>query len=97
MMNYHALFTILIIVSTTTTRTTHPPGRLGYAPDPLIRASALCSVRMQDTGARRHPPNQSQPQVQRTFWGPMLLQGLRLASSAQYDELWRSWDPSMKL
>jgi hypothetical protein len=32
--DYHALFTIFITVSTTTTRTTPPSGRLGYAYEP---------------------------------------------------------------
>jgi hypothetical protein len=45
--NYYALFTILITLSTTTTRTTPPSYKLGYTSEPQILASALCSVKMQ--------------------------------------------------
>jgi hypothetical protein len=40
------LYTILITIPTTTTRTIHPQYRLGYAPEPPILASALYSVKM---------------------------------------------------
>jgi hypothetical protein len=33
--NYHALFTILITISTATTRITPPSGKLRYVPEPL--------------------------------------------------------------
>jgi hypothetical protein len=52
--NYHALFTILIIVSTTMTWTTPPSDRLGYAFEPQTLASALCSVKMQIQGPVIH-------------------------------------------
>jgi hypothetical protein len=55
-MNYHMLFTILISIPTTTTQTTHPQGRLEYASEPLIMASALYSVKMQDTGGQTSSP-----------------------------------------
>jgi hypothetical protein len=44
------LFTILIIVSTTMARTTRSSDRLGYASEPQILASALCTVKMQIQG-----------------------------------------------
>jgi hypothetical protein len=54
-MNYHVLFTIFITIPTTTTRTTHPQDRLGYAYEPPILALTLCSVKMRDTGSNVLP------------------------------------------
>jgi hypothetical protein len=45
--DYHALFTMLITVATTTTQTTPPSGRLGYASKPQTLALTLCLVKMQ--------------------------------------------------
>jgi hypothetical protein len=48
--NYDALFTILITVSITTTRTAPPSDKLGYASEPQILASTLCLIKMQIQG-----------------------------------------------
>jgi hypothetical protein len=49
--NYHVLFTILITISTSRTRTTHPQDGLGYASEPPTLSMALCLVKIQDIGA----------------------------------------------
>jgi hypothetical protein len=94
---YHALSTILITVSITMARTTHQPGRLEYTSEPSILASALCSVKMQDTGAGHPPHGPSQPLVQRPFCRPYRTTGARTRLLSINDKLWRSWDPSSRL
>jgi hypothetical protein len=95
--DYHALFTILITISTTMTWTTPPSGRLGYTSEPPIQASTLFSVKMRDTGYGRPPLDPSQPPVQGPFHWPYWLHGLKLTSSPIHDKLWCSWDPSLRL
>jgi hypothetical protein len=48
--NYHALFTILIVVSTTTTQTSFPQDGLGYVSKPPTLDSALCLVKIRIQG-----------------------------------------------
>jgi hypothetical protein len=73
--NYHVLFTILVTISTTTTRTTYPQDRLGYTSKPLILALALFSVKMWDIGTGHPSPDPRQPQGQRPFWWPCCYKG----------------------
>lgn len=56
----HIKSTMLSVVSTTTTQTSHPQDRLRNASEPPTPASALYLVKAQVTGTRHPSPNQSQ-------------------------------------
>jgi hypothetical protein len=58
--DYHELFTMLSAISTTTTQTSHPQDRLGYASESSTPASALYLVKAQVTGTGHPSPNQRQ-------------------------------------
>jgi hypothetical protein len=96
-MDYHVLFTTLIIVPITTAQTAPPSGRLGYASEPQTLASALCTVKDSNTGIEHPPPSSSQQQGWCPYQIPYRLQGLRHVSSPIRDKPCRPGQPSLRL
>jgi hypothetical protein len=65
---YHELFTMLSVVSTTATQTSHPQARLGYASEPPTLSLYLVKAQATRTG---HPsPDQKQRPGQGPSQGP---------------------------
>jgi hypothetical protein len=58
--NYHALFAMLIPISTTTAQTSRPQNGLRYASEPPTLALPLCLVKIRNTGTGHPPPDQRQ-------------------------------------
>jgi hypothetical protein len=59
-MDYHALFTVMISISTTTAQTSRPQFGLGYESEPPTLASALYLVKTWDIEIYQPPPDQRQ-------------------------------------
>jgi hypothetical protein len=59
--DYHALFTILIVVSSTIAQASRLQDGLGYAFEPPTLASTLCLVKIRDTGVGHPPPDLRAP------------------------------------
>jgi hypothetical protein len=57
------------------TRTTHPQDGLEYAFEPLALASALCLVKIRDTGTEHPSPDQREQQGQKSFRWPYCYRG----------------------
>jgi hypothetical protein len=73
--DYHALFTILIAISTTMAQTSRPQDGLEYASEPLTLASALSLVKIRDTGTGHPPPDQRQQSGQGPSRQPYCYRG----------------------
>jgi hypothetical protein len=71
--DYHELFTMLSVVSTTATQTTHPQDRLGYASEPST--PSLYLVKAQATRTEHPSPDQKQHPGQGSSQGPYYYRG----------------------